>query len=251
MLEIRDIRVRFGGLTALDGVSFDVPDGVVCGLIGPNGAGKTTLFNVISRVYPADSGQARLNGQDLLALPGHRIARAGVARTFQNVALFPGLSVLDNVLTGAHSRSGGSWPAAALRWRTAATGRAERARAMDILRLLDLDHLALAPVEGLPFGTRKRVELARAVAAGPRLLLLDEPANGLTHEEVDALGGTIRALREHFQLSVLLVEHHMRLVMDTSDKVVVLDFGRLIADGTPDEVRQAPAVIDAYLGGAA
>ena len=247
LLRVEDISVRFGGVVALDGLSFSIRRGSISALIGPNGAGKTTLFNVISRLYPATTGAITFDGQDLLKVAPHEIARAGIARTFQNVALFPGLSVLDNVRVGAHTRGDVGFVRGML-----GLGRAENRRmaadAMELLERLDLAHLAHRPAAGLPFGTLKRIELARALAARPRLLMLDEPANGLTHGEVDELAATIRQLRDEFDLTVLLVEHHMSMVMSISDHIVVLDFGRRIAEGPPETVRNDPLVIQAYLG---
>ena len=251
LLRVEDVAVRFGGIVALDGVSFDVAPGQIVGLIGPNGAGKTTLFNCVSRLYDCQRGAIHFDGQALLPLPRHRVAALGIGRTFQNLALFRTMSVLDNVMVGRHCRTRGGFLANALRLRYAvAADRDAEARARGLLALLDLEPLAHARVSELPFGTQKRVELARALASEPKLLLLDEPASGLNHEEVGRLGALIREVRDRLRLTVLLVEHHMNLVMSISDWVVALNFGKRIAQGTPAEVRSHPELVRAYLGAA-
>jgi len=249
LLSVRDLRVRFRGITALDGVSFDVARGQIAGLIGPNGAGKTTLFNCLSRLYEYEAGRIAFDGRLLENLPRHHIARLGIGRTFQNLALFGSMSVLDNIKVGRHARTRKGFLAHALRLPGVAQEEAECSRrAAELVRFLGLEAVADQRVAELPFGTRKRVELGRALAGDPALLLLDEPAAGLNHEEVGALGSLIRAIRDQFHLTVLLVEHHMGLVMSVSDHVVALSFGRKIAEGTPAEVRRHPDVVQAYLG---
>jgi branched-chain amino acid transport system ATP-binding protein len=225
LLEVENVSRRFGGVVALDGVSLDARENEIVGLIGPNGAGKTTLFNIVTRLYRPDSGELRFAGRSLLRTPAYRIVRRGIARTFQNVELFDTMSVRENVRVGGRD-------------------------ADEALELVGLGPLAERPAASLPHGTRKRVELARALASRPRLLLLDEPAGGLDHEEVERLATLIRRLRAELELAILLVEHHMNLVMGVSDRVHVLSFGRRIASGTPAEVRADAAVIEAYLGAA-
>jgi branched-chain amino acid transport system ATP-binding protein len=252
LLTVRDVSVRFGGIVALDGVSFEVMPGEIVGLIGPNGAGKTTLFNCLSRLCECDRGSILFRGMSLARVPGHRVAALGVARTFQSLALFRSMTVLENIMVGRHCRTHSGFLRNALR--TPDVRREERAtqaKARELVALLELEAFVDVPVAGLPFGLQKRVELARALAAEPTLLLLDEPAAGLEQEEVTALGNLIRSLRDRLQLTVLLVEHHMSLVMSISDRVVALDFGRKIAEGSPAEVCARPEVINAYLGGAA
>ena len=249
LLEVRDLTVRFGGIVALDHVSFTVPRGKVCGVIGPNGAGKTTCFNCLSGVYRPSSGEVLFKGEPITHLPRHTIARRGIGRTFQNLAVFSSMSVRRNILVGAHTRSVGEFVASMLYMPGVARSEAQtQERAERYIDRFGLREVADVAVSSLPFAVQKRVELARALASDPTLLLLDEPAAGLNHEEVERLAEVICAIRDIDGISILLVEHHMNLVMRISDKVVVLDFGKKIADGLPEQVRKSPDVVRAYLG---
>ncbi len=250
LLRCEGVRVRFGSVVALDDVSFTVPEGQIVGIIGPNGAGKTTLFNCINRLYDVEKGDIVFAGSSLLRVPRHKIATLGLARTFQNVALFATQSVIDNVLVGGHTRFPGGFFRASLGFPLARVEAEMRAEALRLIELLELTDVAERRVADLPFGTRKRVELARALMIKPRILMLDEPAAGLNHGEVDELRELTRRLTKQLSLTVLLVEHHMNFVMQLCDKVVALVFGRCVAEGVPSFVQSHPEVMRAYLGGA-
>jgi len=249
LLSVRDVTVRFGGIVALDGVSFDVRRGNIAGLIGPNGAGKTTLFNCLSRLYVPTSGDIRFEGGSILSRPRHEIAAIGLGRTFQNVALFDHMSVMDNIKVGCHSETKAGFAKSMLRLPgVAEEERRITERAAELVEFMDLAAFAYRSAGGLPFPIRKRVELARALASSPKLLLLDEPAAGLNHDEVEVLKGQIKRVHTTQNVTILLVEHHMSLVMAVSDHIVVIDFGKKIAEGPPVEIQRNPAVIRAYLG---
>ncbi|WP_423224107.1 ABC transporter ATP-binding protein [Candidatus Amarolinea aalborgensis] len=248
LLRVEEVSRQFGGLAALDHVSFDVAPGTICGLIGPNGAGKTTLINIISGLTPLSSGRILFAGAPVQGLPAHELARRGVGRTFQNIRLFGDLSVLENVMVGHHLRQPGTIVETLLRLpRTRHAEQEARRAALALLRRLRLEHLALMAAAALSYGDQRRVEMARALAAEPHLLLLDEPAAGMIGAETEQLATFLTELRAG-GLTLLVIEHHMDLIMSVCDQVVVLNFGRKIAAGTPDAVHNDPHVIEAYLG---
>ena len=249
LLDVRDVALRFGGIVALDGVSFDLEEGQILGLIGPNGAGKTTLFNCLSRLYTPNRGDILFEGRSLLDRPPHRIAELGIARTFQNIELFENATVLNNLLVGRHRHSTTRlWQELLFLPSVRANEREHRRRVEQVIEFLDLEPYRDKLISGLPYGVRKVIELARALCAEPKLILLDEPSSGLNVEETDDMSFWIRDMKSELGITVVMVEHDMTLVNRVSDRVIALNYGRVLAMGSPAEVQRHPDVVAAYLG---
>jgi len=249
ILEVDEINLRFGGVTAINDVSFDVAEGELFAIIGPNGAGKTSIFNTISQVYLPQQGDIRWRGESIMGIRPDKVAELGIARTFQNIELFPQMTVIDNLLTGRHVRMRGSIFSGAVWFGPAKREEMENRRKVeDIIDFLEIEQWRKHPVALLPYGFQKRVELGRALAMEPELLMLDEPVAGMNLEETEDMARFILDIQRELGITIVLVEHDMGLVMDIADRVLVLDFGQRIALGTPDEVQSDPAVIAAYLG---
>jgi branched-chain amino acid transport system ATP-binding protein len=249
LLEVENITLRFGGVTAINDVSFSVEDHELFAIIGPNGAGKTSIFNTISQVYRPQEGDIRFEGSSIMGTRPDHVAEMGIARTFQNIELFPQMTVIDNLLTGRHIRMKGSVLSGAVWWGKAKREEMENRRKVeDIIDFLEIEQWRKYPVALLPYGIQKRVELGRALAMDPKILLLDEPVAGMNLEETEDMARFILDIKRELDIAMIMVEHDMGLVMDIADRVMVLDFGQRIALGTPDEVQKNPDVIAAYLG---
>lgn len=249
ILEVEDLGIDFGGLTAVNDLNLNIYPNEIVGLIGPNGAGKTTVFNMLTKVYQPTRGTIRLMGKDTAGMSTIDVNRAGIARTFQNIRLFMNISVLDNVLTGMHNDISYGSLSAILRLPKYYREEKEKTeKAMELLRIFDLDRKADLIAGNLPYGEQRRLEIARALATRPKLLLLDEPAAGMNPQETEDLMKTIRFVRDHFQIAVLLIEHDMKLVMGICERITVLNFGMMLTQGTPEEIRSNPEVVKAYLG---